>query len=54
MPILKVLTENIALLRDIAFLLAIAINVMVLISFKMVDGKSVNESNFIIFFIKNF
>lgn len=33
-PVIAVLAANIALLRDVAFLMAIAINIMVLVSYK--------------------
>lgn len=46
-PVLMVLADNIALLRDVAFLFAITINIMVLLSFKYYsedkDAKSENR-----------
>lgn len=49
-PVLMVLADNIALLRDVAFLFAITINIMVLLSFKYYsedkDAKSENRCNF--------
>lgn len=48
-PVLLVLADNIALLRDIAFLFAITINIMVLLSFQYEsedeNANSVNKCN---------
>jgi len=43
--VIAVLAENIALLRDVAFLLAIAINIMVLISYEYESPNDTQPTN---------
>lgn len=45
LPIIAVLANNIVLLRDIAFLLAISINLMVLLSYEYPEGSGKDASS---------